>query len=86
MTDRPDREGRWASLFLWSLGIAAVVGIPLGFVVAIFASVNRGDFGGDTYHAWLEWTLWAVPLAVGIIIFVFGIPFVMWDDSANTKR
>ncbi len=85
-TDKPDGEDRWAVLFLVSLGVALVLGIPLGIVVAVLASVIRGDFRGGTYHDWLQWTLWTVPFAVGILTFVMGIPFVKWDASAATKK
>jgi hypothetical protein len=71
-TDKPSRERQWNILLLAVLCVAIIVGIPLGYVAFV--------------RTWLEWTLWAVPVAVGIVTFVMGVPFLMWNASATTKK
>ena len=85
MTDKPDGKRQWVILFLVSLGTAAAIGIPLGFVVAIVVSLTRGDSIRD-WNVWATWAMCTVPLAVGIVTFVMGIPFVRWNASARIKR
>jgi hypothetical protein len=73
-TDEAGRRRQWALLLLAVVGVALVVGVPLGFVAALQTG------------AWLEWMLWAVPVAMGLVTFWIGVHFLMWNASAVTKR
>jgi hypothetical protein len=55
----------WIVLVLWALGIGLIGGVPLGVWVCL--------------NTWLEWTIWAVPLLIGGVIFVVGATVLTWD-------
>jgi hypothetical protein len=59
----------WFILLAAVLGVAFLVGLPLGVVVAL--------------HTWLEWTIWAVPLALGLLTFTVGATVLTWDATGE---
>jgi hypothetical protein len=59
----------WLLLLAAALGLALLVGVPLGVVVAL--------------HTWLEWTIWAVPLLLGLLTFTVGATVLTWDATGE---
>jgi hypothetical protein len=88
MTDKPNLKPEWIILLLTSLGLAAVFGRPIGIVVAFLGSDIHHGSDSENEKAliiWLQWTSWAVPLAIGVVTLAVGIPFVGWNAPARTK-
>jgi hypothetical protein len=87
-TDKLGLKPEWILLLLVSVGVAAVLGTPIGIVIAILATYIRGGSVPEqenTIIIWLQWMKWAGPLAMGVVTFAMGIPFVRWDAPAKTK-
>ena len=88
MTDKPNLKPDWVILLLVSLGVAAVFGRPIGIVVAFLGAHFCDGSVSEQEKAliiWLQWTSWAVPLAMGVVALAVGLPFVGWDAPARTK-
>jgi hypothetical protein len=82
LIDKPNLKPEWIILLLTSLGFAAVLGRPIGHVVAFLGAYIHDGSVSEWEKAliiWLQWTSWAVPLAMGVVIFAMGIPFLRWD-------
>ena len=58
MEDPLDGKHPWISLLLIAILVAVVLGVPLGFVAVLYT--------------WTGWMWWAVPLALGAVIFGMG--------------
>jgi hypothetical protein len=61
----------WLLLLVAALGVALLVGVPLGVVVVL--------------NTWLEWTVWAVPLVLGLLTFTFGATVLTWDAMGEPQ-
>jgi ABC-type proline/glycine betaine transport system permease subunit len=59
----------WLILMLVVLGVALIGGVPLGIWVAL--------------NTWLEWTVWAVPLLLGVLTFTIGATILTWDQVSR---
>ena len=82
MTDKPILKPEWIILLLVSLGVAAVFGRPIGNVVAFLGAYIHDGSVSEWEKAliiWLQWTSWAVPLAMGVVTLAVGIPFIGWN-------
>lgn len=53
-----DSKHPWMSLLLITILVAVVLGVPLGYLAALFT--------------WAGWLFWAVPVALGLFTFAFG--------------
>jgi hypothetical protein len=87
MSDKLNLKPDWIILLLVSLG-AAVLGRPIGAVVAFLGAHIHDGSTSEWEKAliiWLQWTSWAVPLAMGVGTFAVGLPFVKWSAPARTK-
>jgi hypothetical protein len=87
-TDKPDLKPEWIILLLVSVGVAAVLGRPIGIVFAFLGSDIHDGSVSEWEKAliiWLQWTSWAVPLAIGVVTLAVGIPFIGWNAPARTK-
>jgi hypothetical protein len=85
-TDKPGLKPEWIILLLSSVGFAAVVGRPIGAVVAILATYIRGGSVPEqenTIIIWLHWMSWIAPLAVGALMFAIGSAFLV---ALNKRR
>jgi hypothetical protein len=59
----------WLLLALAALGVLLVVGGPLGVWVVL--------------NTWLEWPLWAVPVALGLLTFAAGATVLTWHSIGH---
>jgi len=87
-TDKPGLKPEWIILLLVSVGVAAVLGRPIGIVVTFLGFDIHDGSDSEKEKAliiWLQWTSWAVPLAIGVVTLAMGIPFVGWNAPARTK-
>src|SRR5262249_48933455 len=68
-TPRAGSGRHWLVLLAASLGVAILLGVPFGVVVVL--------------HTWLEWTIWAVPLLLGLLVFTIGATVLTWNATGE---
>jgi hypothetical protein len=61
---RPSKRS-WIILCVIALIVAVVVGEPLGVVAVLYT--------------WTEWTLWAVPVVLGVVVFAIGATILTFN-------